>query len=120
MLPAPKDSAGAMILKKMGWKMGQGIGPRVSLRQRRLQDLQATTGHLVSIKDVEITDNDAEANKHTYAPRDTAVLNVARKDNSHGIGYRTGMGLNESLGRDAGLPGAGPKISGKITSSFYI
>ncbi|KIK76568.1 hypothetical protein PAXRUDRAFT_18101 [Paxillus rubicundulus Ve08.2h10] len=30
--PAPKDSVGARILKKMGWKLGQGIGPRVTWR----------------------------------------------------------------------------------------
>ncbi|KAL0580862.1 hypothetical protein V5O48_001154 [Marasmius crinis-equi] len=111
-LPATKDSAGARILKKMGWKVGQGIGPRVTLRQRRLQDLQASTGRIVTGDDLGIPADDEEANKHTYAPRDTPVLVVGRKDNFHGIGYKPGMSLNETLGQKASGSGiSGPNIS---------
>ncbi|KAJ8092958.1 hypothetical protein PM082_011278 [Marasmius tenuissimus] len=112
-LPSTKDSAGARILKKMGWRMGQGIGPRVTLRQRRLQDLQAQTGRIVTGDDLDLPVDDEEANKHTYAPRDTPILVVARKDNFHGLGYRPGMSLNESLGQKAtgGSSQSGPNIS---------
>ncbi|KAK1231891.1 hypothetical protein PQX77_004982 [Marasmius sp. AFHP31] len=112
-LPSTKDSAGARILKKMGWRMGQGIGPRVTLRQRRLQDLQAQTGRIVTGDDLDLPVDDEEANKHTYAPRDTPILVVARKDNFHGLGYRPGMSLNESLGQKAagGSGQTGPNIS---------
>lgn len=94
LLPAPKDSAGARILMRMGWRLGQGIGPRVSLRQRKLQDMQAikaTRGSRGSTDILDIPDDDEEANKHTYAPRDTPLILVERKDNSHGIGYTPGM-----------------------------
>ncbi|KAJ7580229.1 hypothetical protein C8J56DRAFT_962576 [Mycena floridula] len=111
MLPAPKDSAGARILKKMGWRIGQGIGPRVTLRQRKLQDLQASTGHTRPLDAITIPDEDEEANKHTYAPRDTAVLVVERKSNYHGIGYSPGMGLNESLGVRGGKGPSGPNLA---------
>lgn len=87
------DSAGARILKKMGWKLGQGIGPRLTWRQRRKQDLQAGANP----NDLAPSD-DEEANKHTYAPRDTAIPNIDRKDNWHGMGYKPGMGLHESMG----------------------
>ncbi|KAJ7623714.1 hypothetical protein FB45DRAFT_926546 [Roridomyces roridus] len=112
MLPSAKDSAGGRILKKMGWRLGQGIGPRVSLRQRKLQDLQAQalSGHRIPGADVEIPDDDEEANKHTYAPRDTPVLAVARKDNTHGLGYRPGMSLTESVGGRGG-GASGPNLS---------
>ncbi|KAF7345375.1 G-patch domain [Mycena venus] len=109
MLPAAKDSAGARILKKMGWRLGQGIGPRVTLRQRKLQDLQAS-GRRVTEADIAVPD-DEEATKHTYAPRDTVVLAVERKDNSHGLGYHPGMGLNESVGGARGGATSGPKLA---------
>jgi len=84
----------------MGWRLGNGIGPRVSLRQRKLQDIQASSpyGTRAAIDNIKITEEDEEANKHTYAPRDTPVLIVERKENFHGIGYQPGMTLHESLG----------------------
>ncbi|KAH8833057.1 hypothetical protein DL96DRAFT_1677302 [Flagelloscypha sp. PMI_526] len=89
---------------------GQGIGPRISLRKRRLQDMQASTTQMLSIEDVTLTEEDAEADKHKYPPRDTPLLKVDRKDNHHGVGYRPGMGLNESLGHRHG-PAKGPNIA---------
>lgn len=98
----------------MGWRLGGGIGPRVSLRQRRLQDLQATSpyGTRASTGDVKITEEDEEANKHAYAPRDTPILIVERKENAHGLGYRPGMTLQESLGPSNHGGAKGPTISG--------
>lgn len=114
LLPAPKDSIGAKILKKMGWRLGQGIGPRISLKERKKQDVQAyeaTTGTKFSGSTLDIADDDEEANKHMYAPRDTPILSVKRKDNMHGLGYTPGLSLNESLGGSSGGSG-GPKLAG--------
>lgn len=107
MLPPPTDSAGARILKKMGWRIGQGIGPRVTWRQRRKQDLAASTGPDDTLPD----EDDEEASKHTYAPRDTPMLIVDRKDNAHGLGYTPGMGLNDSLGVGGKAAAKGPNLS---------
>ncbi|KAF9565923.1 DUF1604-domain-containing protein [Agrocybe pediades] len=116
LVPAPKDSVGARILKKMGWRLGQGIGPRISLKQRKLQDAMAydaTTGTKFLGRTLDIPDDDEEANKHKYAPRDTPVLVVKRKDNYHGLGYVPGMSLNESLGDNAASgSNSGPKLAG--------
>ncbi|KAF8972792.1 hypothetical protein BDZ97DRAFT_2004154 [Flammula alnicola] len=115
LLPAPKDSVGARILKTMGWRLGQGIGPRMSLKQRKLQDAQAyeaTTGAKYSGSALDIPDDDQEASKHTYAPRDTPVLAVKRKDNSHGLGYVPGLGLNESLGTNVAGGNKDPRLAG--------
>ncbi|KAG5644860.1 hypothetical protein DXG03_007501 [Asterophora parasitica] len=111
LLPPPSDSAGARILKKMGWRMGQGIGPRVSLRKRRLQDIQLSHGSRVPTENAaNIPEDDDEGSKHTYAPRDTPVLLVDRKDNSHGLGYNPGMGLHDSAaGGKAGA--SGPRLA---------
>ena len=101
----------------MGWRLGNGVGPRVSLRQRRLQDIQASSpyGTRAVIDSIEITEEDEEANKHTYAPRDTPILIVERKDNLHGIGYQPGMTLHESLG--SANPGSSKDA--RISCSFY-
>ncbi|CAA7269265.1 unnamed protein product [Cyclocybe aegerita] len=114
LLPAPKDSVGAKILKKMGWRLGQGIGPRISLKQRKEQDALAyepTTGSKLTVGALDIPEDDDEAGKHTYAPRDTPILIVKRKDNAHGLGYRPGLTLNESLGGNAG-GSQGPQLAG--------
>ncbi|KAI0343331.1 hypothetical protein BDW22DRAFT_1407187 [Trametopsis cervina] len=101
--PPVKDSVGARILKKMGWRIGQGIGPRITLEQRRTQDRL----HGIPTEDVE----DEEAKKHMYPRRDTPLLIVPRKDNSHGLGYTPGMGLNESLGAGGSRDAKGSKLS---------
>lgn len=98
--PPSSDSVGARILRKMGWRLGQGIGPRITYDQRRAQD--RTVG-------VVTDEEDEEAKKHMFPRRDTPLLLVARKDNSQGLGYTAGMGLNETLGR--GAESKGPRLS---------
>ncbi|KAH9926919.1 uncharacterized protein B0H18DRAFT_875905 [Fomitopsis serialis] len=90
--PAPKDSVGARILKKMGWRLGQGVGPRLAYAQRRAQ-----LGPLAPSEQ----DEDEEAKKHMYPRRDAPVLIAPRKDNFHGLGYTPGMSLEEAVGRNA-------------------
>lgn len=117
MLPAAKDSVGSRILKKMGWRLGHGIGPRISLKQRKIQDalaIDATTGAKYQGTTLNVADDDEEASKHTYAPRDTPVLVVKRKDNSHGLGYTPGMSLNESLGDNTTGSSKGPVLAGRF------
>ncbi|KAF8722671.1 hypothetical protein AX14_009686 [Amanita brunnescens Koide BX004] len=94
----------------MGWKPGQGIGPRISYRMRRLQDMQAATGKLLKLSDIVVTEEDEEANKHKYPRRDVPVPVFERKDNFHGLGYKSGLGLHESLGRSKAETD-GPRIS---------
>ncbi|KAG0694131.1 hypothetical protein DFH29DRAFT_961354 [Suillus ampliporus] len=106
LLPAPKDSVGARILKKMGWRIGQGIGPRITWRQREMA--------FGRDPDAPSEDVDEEAKKHMYAPRDTPLIIVERKDNFHGMGYDPGLGLHASLGVTAETskqPG-GPRLAG--------
>ncbi|KAH9851887.1 hypothetical protein C2E23DRAFT_757614 [Lenzites betulinus] len=108
--PAPKDSIGAQILKKMGWRPGHGIGPRITYAQRKRQD----SGFLDPSKEVDGGEDDVEeAKKHMYPRRDVPVITAPRKDNFHGLGYSPGMGLDESLGRGPSGKQAqgGPAIS---------
>ncbi|PFH50306.1 hypothetical protein AMATHDRAFT_75708 [Amanita thiersii Skay4041] len=111
LLPAPKDSAGARVLRKMGWKPGQGIGPRISYRERKLQDLQTTNKKMLTLAEVKVTEEEEEASKHTYPRRDTPVLLAERKDNFHGLGYIPKAGLLDSLARSNAETSIGPKLS---------
>ncbi|OAQ27616.1 hypothetical protein K457DRAFT_156746, partial [Linnemannia elongata AG-77] len=67
------ESIGARLLKRMGWKPGQGIGPRVSRRQRN-----PTASPL--------SDDDIAANV-TFAPIDSAIVLFANKSNHFGLGF---------------------------------
>lgn len=67
------ESIGARLLKRMGWKPGQGIGPRVSRRQRN-----PTASPL--------SDEDIAANV-TFAPIDSAIILFANKSNHFGLGF---------------------------------
>ncbi|EEY22106.1 G patch domain-containing protein [Verticillium alfalfae VaMs.102] len=56
----------------MGWREGQGIGPKVR-RPARLHDTEAVSTHVPE--------------SHLFAPDDVAVVSVIRKIDHHGLGY---------------------------------
>ncbi|TBU44672.1 hypothetical protein BD309DRAFT_919406 [Dichomitus squalens] len=106
LVPPPKDSVGAKILKKMGWRLGQGIGPRLTYAQKRAQD----AGFMDPSKEVNGDEEDIEeARKHLYPRKDAPVVIYPRKDNFHGLGYAPGLSLHESVGGERGS--TGPNIS---------
>jgi len=102
---------------KMGWRHGQGIGQRLTWRQKRLQDAQAKSTRILTLDDLKLDPNeeDEEAQKHTYPRADTPLTVVPRKDNAHGLGYTPGLNLNDSLGNDRDSQLSGPRISGGST-----
>ena len=99
-----------MLLRKMGWRPGQGVGPRVTYDQLRKQDLQSSELP-VSAKTNEM-DEDDEARKHTFAPRDTRVIVFRPKENHFGLGHTPGATLSETINHGET---AGPTISCEFT-----
>jgi len=98
-MPPLEDSPGARLLKKMGWRPGQGVGPRVSWRTRKIQDLLAAGKSINGVDfDALDDDDDEEAKLHMYPPRDTVVPRVQMKTDVHGLGFKAGAGLMEGLG----------------------
>ncbi|KAH7043118.1 hypothetical protein BKA57DRAFT_428190 [Linnemannia elongata] len=104
------ESIGARLLKRMGWKPGQGIGPRVSSRQRN-----PTASPL--------SDEDIAANV-TFAPIDSAIILFANKSNHFGLGFnphkdapefdvsahaQSALGSRYLSGADSGA--TGPRLS---------
>ncbi|CAO3565073.1 unnamed protein product [Mortierella alpina] len=69
------EPVGIRLLKRMGWKPGQGIGPRVLKRNRRLKD-----GPLSD------DDTDVPANV-TFAPIDSAIVQFTNKTDHQGLGF---------------------------------
>ncbi|EXJ77416.1 hypothetical protein A1O3_09642 [Capronia epimyces CBS 606.96] len=63
------ETIGSKLLKRMGWREGQGIGPRV----RRVANLG--------------DDEDEPGEKHLFAPEDVRVVSYERKTDYKGLGY---------------------------------
>jgi G patch domain-containing protein 1 len=77
-LMRPKGaSIGTRLLQKMGWKLGQGIGPKV-MRQALLQE----------------TGEGQEENRHLFAPSNVAMISLVQKTDSKGLGYTGELPLN--------------------------
>lgn len=68
---AAEDKMGVRLLKKMGWREGQGVGPKVR-RRARLDVTQSTT---------------ADGVMHLFAPEDTSMINFIRKKDHKGVGF---------------------------------
>ena len=122
LLPTPKDSPASKILMKMGWRHGQGIGPRLTWRQKKLQDAQTQSSRILTLDDLKLDPNeeDEEAQKHTYPRADTPLTVVPRKDNTHGLGYTPGLSLNDALGDDRDGKLSGPRISGRLIGHLRL
>jgi len=118
LLPTPKDSPAVKILMKMGWRHGQGIGPRLTWRQKKLQDAQAKSTRILTLDDLKLDphEEDEEAQKYTYPRVDTPLTVVPRKDNAHGLGYNPGLNLNDAIGNDRDSKPSGPRISGRLSN----
>lgn len=83
-----RTSIGETLLQKMGWKPGQGIGPRISgkkMRRRRLRLGQNTADD----EDLPMDDS------HTFAPKDTILRAFDPKEDQQGLGFQKGAGMGQ-------------------------
>ncbi|ODO06894.1 hypothetical protein I350_04254 [Cryptococcus amylolentus CBS 6273] len=112
-LIAPAQSSiGQQLLQKLGWRPGQGIGPRVTLRRLRIQEGKLGKSRLGTTNENEPMDEEV-AGKHTFAPRDVRLLVYEGKGDKMGLGYEKGRGLNR-------LPSAaGPRFMNEDDDDPY-
>ena len=82
LLRAAGDTKGLHLLRCMGWKTGQGIGPKVR-RNARL-DIGTTQSN---------TDKNTEIATHLFAPDDEKMIQFVRKIDRKGLGYQGGAKL---------------------------
>ncbi|PHH81519.1 hypothetical protein CDD82_580 [Ophiocordyceps australis] len=73
LLKATGNTIGLRLLRRMGWKDGQGIGPKV----RRTARLDPDHGTV-----------DSQAEMHLFAPDDVPMIQFSRKKDRKGLGYR--------------------------------
>ncbi|GAB7364376.1 hypothetical protein MBLNU230_g4919t1 [Neophaeotheca triangularis] len=77
------ETMGVKLLQRMGWRHGEGVGPKV---KRRAQ-------------------GDKDGPLHEFAPQDTEIVSFERKTNQKGLGFAGEAGLNAGSG--SGAAGAG-------------
>ncbi|KAK7536160.1 uncharacterized protein J3D65DRAFT_406363 [Phyllosticta citribraziliensis] len=67
------ETMGVKLLQKMGWKMGQGVGPKVR-RKARLDPDDAAHA-------------DSDQQTHLFAPEHSPMITFVRKNDHKGLGY---------------------------------
>ncbi|KAF2761724.1 DUF1604-domain-containing protein [Pseudovirgaria hyperparasitica] len=85
-----EDTIGARLLQKMGWRKGQGIGPKV----RRKADLGP------EIEGVDT--DDLTSSSHFFAPPNSPLVLIIRKEDHKGLGFGTVQ--DKALSRAGDLP----------------
>jgi len=97
-----KSNIGIRLLKKLGWKEGQGVGDRVKgkkplsqfeiIKRKYTEDSQILT----QTKENDSDDDPRTYEEVTFAPKDTLQVPLKPKDNLFGVGYR-GMDPTKAL-----------------------
>lgn len=92
-----EETVGSKLLKRMGWREGQGIGPRTR-RAANLGDDQVDTSET-----------------HLFAPDDVRIVSLARKTDRKGLGYEGELQIAQNTGNN--IHGGRPKIVRQDDSS---
>uniref|UniRef100_T1ISB5 G-patch domain-containing protein n=1 Tax=Strigamia maritima TaxID=126957 RepID=T1ISB5_STRMM len=96
------NSIGVKLLYKMGWKHGQGIGPKVKKLVKK-PDVEAPQSNVeapqsnvktygCSLPPTVGNDSDDEFENFTFAPKDVEIVQYVPKENLQGLGY---LGLDK-------------------------
>nr|XP_033797961.1 G patch domain-containing protein 1 isoform X3 [Geotrypetes seraphini] len=90
--PANRLTIGVELLRKMGWKEGQGVGPRTKrkpCKQRPAPGVKVY-GCALPPQGSEGSEDDDEYQPEnvTFAPKDVMPIDFTIKDNVHGFGYK--------------------------------
>ncbi|MFH4976478.1 hypothetical protein AB6A40_003187 [Gnathostoma spinigerum] len=83
------DSIGVRLLKKMGWREGQGIGPKMSRRnlERERQMESRLRGENRKFDHRAVKEVDEMAPSFEFSPDDIPVASLVPLDGVHGLGY---------------------------------
>jgi G patch domain-containing protein 1 len=82
------ETMGIKLLKRMGWREGQGVGPKVR-RKARLDEL-GIPGEIVG-------------ETHLFAPENTRMISIVKKTDHKGLGYDREPPLASDKGVDTAV-----------------
>lgn len=82
------ETMGVRLLKKMGWREGQGVGPKVRRKARLDEDQEAANG--------------SDQRTHLFAPEDSSMIAFIKKSDHKGLGFEG----EERLSADGNVAGA--------------
>ncbi|EFN81127.1 G patch domain-containing protein 1 homolog [Harpegnathos saltator] len=91
LLKPVKETVGIVLLKKMGWKLGQGVGSRLTKREKhRMKQRNKSLKQTQENREIIVSnseDSDDDFTDVTFAPDDYEPFRCKPKDNYFGIGY---------------------------------
>ncbi|XP_067905115.1 G patch domain-containing protein 1 isoform X2 [Heterodontus francisci] len=92
MIAPAKITIGVQLLRKMGWKEGQGLGPRVKRKPQRQQCDTGVKVYGCSLPDegsdgLQEEEDEYQPENVTFAPKDVVMMDFTPKDDRHGLGY---------------------------------
>ncbi|CAI9161817.1 unnamed protein product [Rangifer tarandus platyrhynchus] len=123
-----KLSVGFELLRKMGWKEGQGIGPRVKRRPRRQKPDPGVKIYGCALppggsEGSEDEDDDYLPENVTFAPKDVTPVDFTPKDNVHGLAYK-GLDPHQALfgtsGEHFNLFSGGPEETSHLLGDIGV
>ncbi|KAJ1082895.1 hypothetical protein NDU88_003058, partial [Pleurodeles waltl] len=93
LIASARISIGVQLLRKMGWKEGQGVGPRIKRKPRRQRSDPELKTYGCSLPPEgsdrsEDEDDEYQPENVTFAPKDTIPIDFTLKDNVQGLGYK--------------------------------
>ncbi|NXH20371.1 GPTC1 protein, partial [Bucco capensis] len=96
-----KITVGVELLRKMGWKEGQGIGPRVKRKPRRQKPDPGVKVYGCALppglsEGSEDEEDEYQPENVTFAPKDVMPVDLTPKENVHGLGYK-GLDPSQAL-----------------------
>ncbi|NXX81384.1 GPTC1 protein, partial [Urocolius indicus] len=96
-----KITIGVELLRKMGWKEGQGVGPRVKRKPRRQKPDPAVKIYGCALppglsEGSEDEEDEYQPENVTFAPKDVMPVDLTPKENVHGLGYK-GLDPSQAL-----------------------
>ncbi|XP_059238034.1 G patch domain-containing protein 1 isoform X2 [Mustela nigripes] len=123
-----KLSIGFELLRKMGWKEGQGVGPRVKRKPRRQKPDPGVKIYGCALppggsEGSEEEDDDYVPENVTFAPKDVTPVDFTPKDNVHGLAYK-GLDPHQALfgtsGEHFNLFSGGPQGTSNLLGEIGV
>ncbi|XP_034249533.1 G patch domain-containing protein 1 homolog [Thrips palmi] len=100
-LQPAKETVGVRLLRSMGWRPGQGVGPRLNHQQKKTQQREIRKASKkvygcqllpqntsANSENDSSDESDSELKSITFAPDDYEAFIVKTKDDVFGIGYK--------------------------------